>query len=67
MSNQSMVGRWYWVIWGYEIVRMLGNEFKVEWKVSLIYVGCDNNNNIPWLTPIIRWKVDLDNDKKWPN
>ncbi len=23
----------------YEIVRMLGNEFKVEWKVTLTYLG----------------------------
>ena len=46
MSNQSMVERWYWDIWGYDIVRMLGNEFKVEWKVTLSYVGC--NINIPW-------------------
>ncbi len=56
MSNQSMVGRWYWDIWGYEIVRTLCNEFKVEWKVTLIYVGFDIN--IPWkviLTYIIRW------------
>ncbi len=30
MSNQSMVGRWYWDIWGYEIVRMLGNEFRLN-------------------------------------
>jgi hypothetical protein len=56
MSNQSMVGRWYWDIWGYEIVRMLGNEFKVEWKVTITYLGCDIIT--PWnviLTYIIRW------------
>ncbi len=41
MSNQSMVGRWYWDIWGYEFVRMLGNEFKVELKVTITYLGCD--------------------------
>ncbi len=36
VSNQSMVGRWYWDIWGYEIARTLDNEFKVEWKVTII-------------------------------
>ena len=67
MSNQAMVGRWYWDIRGYEIVRTLGNEFKVEWKV-ITYPGCDII--IPWkviLTPIIWWKHDLDNDETWPN
>ncbi len=56
MSNQSMVGRWYWDIWGYEIVWMLGNEFKVEWKVTITHLGCDIIT--PWkviLTYIIRW------------
>ena len=32
MSNQLMVGRWFWEIWGYEIVRTLGNEFKIWMK-----------------------------------
>ncbi len=27
MPNQSMVERWYWDIWGYDIVKMLSNEF----------------------------------------
>ncbi len=75
MSNQSMVGRWYYNIWGYEIVKTLGNAFKVEWKVTITYLGCDIV--VPWkviltyilviLTPIIRWKYDPDNDETWPN
>ncbi len=71
-----MVERWYWDIWGYEIVKTLGNKFKVEWKVTLIYLGGDIN--IPWkviLLYISRWywhqeldeKHDLDNDEIWPN
>ena len=68
MSNQSILERWYLDIWMYEIVRMLGNEFKVEWKVTLTYLGGDIN--IPWkviLTSIIRWKHGLDNNEKLAN
>ncbi len=56
MSNQSIVGRWYWDIWGYEIVGPQSNEFKVEWKLTVTYLGCDII--IPLkviLTNIIRW------------
>ncbi len=55
MSNQSMAGRWYQDILGYEIVGPQRNEFKVKWKVTVIYWGCDTI--IPWkviLTYIIR-------------
>ncbi len=56
VSNQLMVGRWYWDVWGYEIGRMLGNEFKVELKATITYLGyviitLEGNIN----TYIIRW------------
>ncbi len=56
MSNQSMVGKWYWDILGYDIVGPQWNEFKDDWKVTVIYWGCDI---------IVPWKVILIYKIRW--